>query len=230
MRIDDISPRADNTTTIRLSRDLQSVSGKAWCCALSQRGTRAYLGGHSGVWRSDDGGTNWFHLEWPQPPSGTTVVPGALLGTTIYDILVSHADQDLVFAAVGRDARRPAQSGIWRSADGGASWTRVHQFVSGSTIEQANCLAMAPDDPNLVFCAGGFSLARSIDGGLTWTNLMPQQSAGERVWYVAIARRQGRFRRVYAVGSRVWVSINGGNSWRTDPQPLVSGAAGRRPR
>jgi hypothetical protein len=228
MRIDDVSPRVDNTT-IRLSRDLQSVSGKAWCCALSRRGNRAYLGGHSGVWRSDDGGLNWFHLEWPQPPPGSTVVPGALLGPTIYDILVSHANQNLVFAAVGRDARRPAQSGVWRSADAGASWARVHQFVAGSTIEQANCLAMAPDDPSLVFCAGGFSLARSTDGGLTWTNLMPQQNAGERVWYVVVARRQGAFRRVYAVGSRVWVSINGGNTWRTDPQPLALGQQGGAP-
>jgi hypothetical protein len=229
MRIDDVSPRVDNTT-IRLSRDLQSVSGKAWCCALSRRGNRAYLGGHSGVWRSDDGGVNWFHLEWPQPPPGSSVVPGALLGPTIYDILVSHANQDLVFAAVGRDARRPAESGIWRSADGGASWTRVHQFVgAGATIEQANCLAMAPDDPNLVFCAGGLSLARSTDGGLTWTNVRPQQNAGERVWYVVVARRQGAFRRVYAVGSRVWISINGGTTWRTDPQPLSLGQQGGAP-
>ncbi len=219
MRIDDISPRIDNTT-IQLPRDHQSVSGKGWCCALSSDGGRAYLGGHSGVWRSDDGGVNWFHLEWPQPPPGSTTVPGALLGTTIYDILVSHADRNLVFAAVGRDARRPAQSGIWRSSDGGGMWRRVHRFAAGATIEQANCLAMASDDANLVFCAGGLSLARSIDGGQTWTNLLPQQNAAERVWYVAVARRQGRFRRVYAVGSHVWVSVNGGNSWRTDPQQL----------
>jgi hypothetical protein len=105
----------------------------------------------------------------------------------------------------------------------------VHQFVSGSTIEQGNCLAMAPDDANLVFCAGGLFLARSTDGGQTWTNLMPQQGFGERVWYVAVARRQGRFRRVYAVGSRVWVSVNGGNSWRTDPQQLSLGQQGGAP-
>ncbi len=225
MRIDDVSPRDDNTT-LRFGRDYQSVSGKALCCTLSRDGSRAYLGGHSGVWRSDDGGATWRHLEWPEPPPGSTTVPGSLLGTTVYDVLVSHGNPDIVFAAVGRDARRPAQSGIWRSADGGATWTRVHQFIRGTTIEQANCLSMAPDNANLVFCAGGFSVARSTDAGLTWTNLVPQQSPGESVWYVSAGPRQGRFRRVYAVGSRVWSSINGGNSWRGDPQPISVGQRG----
>ncbi len=228
MQILDISPRDDNTTR-RLPRDLQSVSGKALCCALSSDGQRAYLGGHSGIWRSDDGGVTWRHLEWPAPPAGSTTVPGALLGTTVYDVLVSHANPNIVFAAIGKDARRPAETGIWRSADGGATWARVHQFVRGTAIAQANCLAVAPDTPNLLFCAGGFSLARSTDGGLTWTDLVPQRQASERVWYVAVARRQGRFRRVYAVGSRVWNSINGGRSWRVDPQNLSLGPRGDGP-
>jgi hypothetical protein len=219
VQIDDVSPGDDNTTSAQ-PRTHQSVSGKALCCTLSPDGSRAYLGGHSGVWRSDDGGATWFHLEWPEPSPGSTVVPGALLGTTIYDVLVSHADPDLVFAAVGRDARRPAASGVWRSADGGATWTRVHRFASVDIVEQANCLAMAPDDPNLVFCAGGFSVARSVDGGLTWTDLFPQglEAIGAKVWYVAVAPREGDVRRVYTVGGRVWASIDGGNSWRSDPQ------------
>jgi hypothetical protein len=228
MQILDISPR-DANTTLRLSRDLQSVSGKALCCALSRDGRRAYLGGHSGVWRSDDGGASWRHLEWPAPPEGSTTVPGALLGTTIYDVLVSHADPDVVFAAVGKDARQPAETGIWRSADGGATWARVHQFVRGNLIGQANCLAMAPDTPNLLFCAGGFSVARSTDGGLTWTDLVPQRQATERVWHVAVGPRQGRFRRVYAVGSRVWNSDNGGRRWRVDPHDLSLGPRGDGP-
>jgi hypothetical protein len=218
MQIDDVSPRDDNTTSVQ-PRTHQSVSGKALCCTLSPDGSRAYLGGHSGIWRSDDGGDTWFHLEWPEPPPGSTTVPGALLGTTIYDVLVSHANPDLVFAAVGRDARRPAASGVWRSADGGATWTRVHQFVSVDIVEQANCLAMPSDDPTLVFCAGGFSVARSVDAGLTWTDLFPQglEAIGQKVWYVAAAPREGNVRRVYAVGGRVWASIDGGNSWRSDP-------------
>lgn len=228
MQIDDISPR-DDTATLHFNRDYQSVAGKALCCAISPDGQRAYLGGHSGVWRSDDGGATWRHLEWPQPASNTLQVPGALLPTTIYDVLVSRADPNLVLAAGGRDARRPAESGVWRSVDGGASWTRVHQFVRGSTIEQANCLAQAPDDPLLFFAAGGFTVARSTDGGVTWTDLMPQRNAGDRVWYVVVGRRQGRVRWVHAVGSRVWSSSDSGQTWREDTKPLSVGQRGDGP-
>jgi photosystem II stability/assembly factor-like uncharacterized protein len=234
MDIVDISPRDDNTT-LRLGRHLQSVSGKALCCALARDGVRAYLGGHSGVWRSDDGGATWRHLQWPEPPVSTTVVPGALLGTTIYDVLISTANPDLVFAAVGRDARSPPASGVWRSANGGATWTRVHQFVNKNiitgqvTFSQANCLAIAPDDPNLIFCAGGFAVARSTDGGLTWTDLFPQQIIGDNVWYVTVGPRQGSGRRVYAAGSRVWSSRDGGNTWQADTQPIRLGECGDGP-
>lgn len=228
MHITDLTPRHDNTT-IRLNRAVQSVSGKAWCCTMSPDGSRCYLGGHSGVWRSSDGGVTWTHLEWPQPAAGTTAVPGALLGTTIYDIRVSHDNPAVVFAAVGRDARRPPASGIWRSVDSGETWTRVHQFVRKGVVEQANCIAQAPDTPDLLLAAGGFAVARSRNGGQTWAEVVPQSSTQESVWYVAVGRRRGRFRFAYAVGSRVWVSTNGGLTWRADPHPLSLGAQGGAP-
>ena len=225
MHIVDISPRDDNNTTRSSGRNFQSVSGKALCCTLHPAGQRAYLGGHSGAWRSDDGGATWHHLEWPQPPGTSVSVPGALLGTTIYDIVVSHANPDLVLVAVGKDARMPTEVGLWRTADGGATWARVHQFSQGTGVFQANCLSMAPDDANLVFAAGGTSLARSVDDGLTWTTLRPQMPA-QRVWYVAVAPAQGSVRHVYAAGSQIWHSADGGDTWQADPQPLALGAQG----
>jgi hypothetical protein len=223
MRIEDVSPRDDNTQ-LHFNRDYQSVSGKGLCIALSADGTRAYLGGHSGVWRSDDGGDTWWHPEWPQPPAGITAVPGALLVTSVYDLLISPTNPDVVLAAVGRDARRPDLGGVWRSTDGGGSWARVHQFVRAGAVEMASCLAVAPDDPNLIFAAGGFSVARSTDGGLTWTeSVPPMPEPGSRVWYVVAGPRERNRRRVYAVGSHVWYSLNGGRTWRVDPKALSLG-------
>lgn len=224
MQIIDVSPREDNTTRA-LSRNFQSVSGKALCCKLHPNGQRAYLGGHSGVWRSDDGGATWRHIEWPQPAGGGITVPGALLGTTIYDIVISQDNPDVVLVAVGKDPRAPSAVGIWRTADGGASWSRVHQFLQGTTVTQANCLSMAPDNANIVFAAGGSSLARSVNGGVTWTTIRPQMP-GQSVWYVDVAPAQGTVRHVYALGSQLWHSADGGDTWRPDPQPLALGAQG----
>jgi hypothetical protein len=179
------------------------------------------------VWRSDDGGETWWHPERPQPTGGSTVVPGALLAPNVYDLLISPASPDVVLAATGRDARRPDQSGIYRSVDGAQTWTRVHQFTrtgsGGVDVSGVGCLAVAPDNPNLMFAAGGFAVARSTDGGATWTDSFPTQAFGDRVWHVVAGRRQRNRRRVYAVGSRVWYSLNGGVTWREDPQPLEVG-------
>lgn len=228
MRVDDVSPRDENTT-LRLNRDYQSVAGKALCCALSADKKRAYLGGHSGVWRSDDGGATWWHPEWPQPPAGSIPVPGALQATNVYDLLISPASNDLVLAATGRDSKRPSLAGIYRSADGGQNWALVHQFnrIVGSQTETSNlvgCLAVAPDDPNLMFAAGGFGVARSLDGGANWTDSFPSLPLNDRVWHVVVGRQEENQRRVYGVGSHVWYSLDAGLNWLEDPQAISLGA------
>lgn len=201
--IDDISPNDDNAS-LSIDRVGQSLSGKALCVAISADGTRAYVGGHSGVWRSDDGGDTWWHPEWPQPPLGVTDVPGALVVPNVHDLLISPADNDVVLAATAYDAREPDQSGIYRSTDGAQSWSLVHQFTSvvsgSSSVSMASQLAQAPDDPNLVYAAGGFAIAVSADGGVTWAKRRPPFDQGEDVWHVPVGPALGSSRRVYAVG------------------------------
>ena len=87
----DVGP-TDNTTLSFATAD-QSVSGKTLCVALSSDGTRAYVGGHSGVWRSDDGGNTWWHPEWPEPPAGSFDVTGALRSLNVYDVAIQSVEQ-----------------------------------------------------------------------------------------------------------------------------------------
>jgi photosystem II stability/assembly factor-like uncharacterized protein len=223
MIVEDVSPRR-SATQITIPRNHQSVSGKALCVAMAANGQRLYLGGHSAVWRSDDGGVAWRHPERPQPPPGSTNVPGALLPPAVYDLLISPTNPDVVLAATGRDSRRPDQSGIYRSTDGAQSWTRVHQFRSGSSVGTVACFAVAPDDSNLVFAGGQFAIGVSTDGGQTWTERVPQRVASERVWYVVVGPGGSSGRHVYAVGRRVWHSTDGGLTWSEDPVDLSLGS------
>jgi hypothetical protein len=120
------------------------VSGKALCVAMSASDSRLYLGGHSGVWRSDDGGQRWVHLEQRQPPS-VTLVAGALLPPSVYDFHIMP-DPDVAFAATGNDTRMPPTNGIYRS--GAVTYARQFIALTATAADHAGYLG------NWVLAAG----------------------------------------------------------------------------
>ncbi|HEU4727138.1 MAG TPA: hypothetical protein VFT22_04600 [Kofleriaceae bacterium] len=124
-----------------------------------------------GVWKTSDGGATWEHLGLDQ-----TVAIGR--------IVVDPRNPDNVFvAAMGNLYSRNLDRGVYRSQDGGHTWTKV-LFVSD--IAGAVDLAIDPVDPRRVFAATwerirfpseriyggpGSGLWLSTDGGTTWTRL-----------------------------------------------------------
>jgi hypothetical protein len=97
MRVEDISPTGNNTT-LKQPGSQQSTGGRGLCVAGSRDGKRLYIGNNAGVWRSNDGGKNWKHMERPQPKSGTVAVPGAILSLNVYDLAVAK-DPNVAFIA-----------------------------------------------------------------------------------------------------------------------------------
>jgi photosystem II stability/assembly factor-like uncharacterized protein len=178
------------------------------------------------VWQSGDGGLTWTHPERPQPAQGSTNVPGALLPPAVYDLQISPTDPNIVLVATGRDGRRPAQNGIYRSTDGAGSWRRVHQFAgSGGRFGTVGSITATPDSPQLMFAGGQFAVGVSTDGGQTWSERTPQTQSGESVFYVVSSGQlAGSTRHVYAVGSRIWHSSDGGETWVADPVALSAGS------
>jgi hypothetical protein len=220
MRIEQVGPMLGNSS-LSLDGTVQSVAGKALCVAISNDGARAYFGGHSGIWRSDDGGVSWWHPERPQPALNQPS-PGALVVPNAYDVAISPAGDDIVFAATGNDARSPQQDGVYRSTDGAQSWTLVHQVSRqlggpAPTIFPISQIAIAPDDANTIFAAAGACVLISSDGGNTWKETQPTPSnSQDAFWHVATGPRFGAERWVYVVGSRVWFSRDGGDTWSQD--------------
>src|SRR2546430_1136287 len=155
----------------------------------------------NGVYRSTDGGRSWQH----QGLDGTG---------RIARIVIHPANPDVVLVcALGR-AYGPAQDrGVYRTTDGGKTWTRV-LFVDPNT--GCSDLALDPGDPNTIFAGmwqfevktwhlqsggPGSGLWVSRDGGATWTRITGHGLPDARhvVGKVAVAVAPSNPNTVYAL-------------------------------
>lgn len=124
-----------------------------------------------GIYKSADGGKTWKHL--------------GLKDAERFSRIVIHPSnpQIVLAAAMGHAFGPSSQRGVYRTADGGATWSRV---LFGNETTGASDVAFDPKDPNIVYGAlydylrqpwhfrsggPGSGLYRSSDGGLTWTRL-----------------------------------------------------------
>jgi hypothetical protein len=209
----------------------QSVSGRANTVAVASNNTRLYAGTFSGVWRSDDAGLRWRQMTQPQPAAGIDTVAGALYIPDVYDIAVSPQNPDIVMAAVASDLRNSSMTGIYRSVDGGNTWSLVHQFDCPTTPSPVGQIVFAPDNANLVYAAGGCAVGLSSNGGQTWTERSfvgsstvlhiavgsLERSVAEPRATTGIGITPFEIRRIYALGyNQILYSTDGGQTWMSD--------------
>ncbi len=108
-------------------------------------------------WRRSDGGL------WISHDRGQTWNESAgLHGQSIRSFLQAPSDPKILFAGT--------LSGVFRSNDSGATWTRISEQGSRE-IHEVESLAVDPADPDVVY-AGTWHLPwKTTDGGKTWNNI-----------------------------------------------------------
>lgn len=114
-----------------------------------------------GLWKSTDGGTAWSPItdNFPRLSSGSVAIdPNNPL--TLY-----YGTGELNFNIDGYPG-----AGIFKSTDGGASWTQLTLPSSGG-IYYTSKIVVAPTNSNTVYLAGYFDIYKSTDAGQTWTEL-----------------------------------------------------------
>lgn len=186
-------------------------------------GRQFSTGSERGFYRSIDGGATWTRTLFVSDSTG------------VCDIAVNPAHPETVFCATWERVRRNtyrraygAECGIWRSADHGATWTRLS---SGLPVPSDNVgrigLAIAPSQPSTVYAqivsglSGGYvglGMYRSLDGGSTWTQRNASadftNAFGGFGWYFGeIGVDPTNPDRVYAMGVSLLRSDDGGVSW-----------------
>ena len=181
----------------------------------------------NGMYKSVDGGKTWTHI-------------GLDDTMQIGRIVVDPHDADIVYvAALGHAYSANPQRGVFKSTDGGATWSKV-LFKNDDT--GAIDIALDPSQPNTVYASlwqtrrppwnvyppssgPGGGVYKSTDAGKTWTQLT--NGLPKRVGHVGLFVAPSQPARVYAqidTGSDVaegglyrsddagatWTHVNGG--------------------
>ncbi|MEO1699574.1 MAG: glycosyl hydrolase [Planctomycetota bacterium] len=135
-----------------------------------------------GVYRTTDGGETWERVQFVDDNVGCV------------DLALDPNDADVLYATFWRVRRTPWSlssggegSSIWKSTDGGDSWTDVsgNEGMPEGPLGIAG-ITVSPADSDVVYAiveAKEGGVFRSSDAGDTWERVNTSRSLRQRAWY-----------------------------------------------
>jgi hypothetical protein len=186
--------------------------------------------GNTGVWKSTDGGATW---------TNTTTSITSLLSYS--DLVMDPTNSNVLYTAVGYPIGLAINgqylNGVYKTTDGGATWSAAGNFPTNDPEVGRIALAIAPSSPQTIYASvadgsydtttnqfgatfGNFyEMFKSSDGGATWTMLSNVPNyMGQQGWYdTTLAVDPHNANIVYAAGqaddNSMIESFDGGQSW-----------------
>ncbi|MBL8840863.1 MAG: hypothetical protein JNL90_04955 [Planctomycetes bacterium] len=201
----------------------------AWVAVLGHLYTK---NGERGLYRTQDGGASW------------ELVLGRGDAVGVVDVVIDPREPDTLFAASYQRLRRAwnfddvGDAAIYRSRDGGDSWTRLAGGLPSGRIGRIG-LAFSAAEPGWLYAcideqneievpaakegeaatkrpAGG-GVWRSADGGATWEKRNEKPVSGEPPYYYGQIRVDPHDPdHVWVLGIEVFVSKDGGKTFASD--------------
>jgi photosystem II stability/assembly factor-like uncharacterized protein len=168
-----------------------------------------------GVFKTTDGGATWTKVLYVDERTGCS------------DLILDPRNPDKLFASMWQHRRWPYAfksggpgSGLYRSLDGGDSWTRLDEDDGLPAGELGRIgLALAPSDPDVIYAlteAKKSVLLRSDDGGFRFRAVNKSDNIAPRPFYFCDLRVDPRDpNRVYSMHTVIDVSTDGGRSFET---------------
>jgi len=165
-----------------------------------------------GVFRTIDGGRDWTRVLYKDDQTGAI------------DVTFDPHDARIVYAALWQVRRQPwnlssggAGSGLYRSTDGGATWTQLTGNGLPDGILGRIDVAVSPADATRVYAmieAKDGGLYRSDDAGAHWRRINDDGRLRQRAWYFSKIYADPRaVDTVYALNTGMLRSTDGGKTF-----------------
>ncbi len=166
-----------------------------------------------GIYRTADGGKTWQHTLYAGPMSG------------VCDLAMDPSNPNILYAGVWQFRRVPwtftsggSQDGLYKSTDGGKSWTKLSGHGLPGGIMGRIGLAIAPSNPKRVFAtieSKNGILWRSDDAGANWKLVSKDTLVNQRPFYFShLAVDPKNQNHVYAVSEFLAESKDGGRKFK----------------
>ncbi|NDJ76495.1 MAG: hypothetical protein GYB65_09565 [Chloroflexi bacterium] len=178
--------------------------------------------GGLGILKSTDGGQTWQIL------GEENGLENLYVGS-----LYMHPDNpDVLLAATGHLVAGPAaermmtegrsSAGVYRTEDGGETWTQVVEPRIETITEAFSAVEMCPSDPNIAYAGSNQSIYRSADAGLTWELVSGGPPSGwgppgvDTGWPIDLQCDPNDPNRIFAnnYGGGNFLSEDGGRTWQ----------------
>jgi hypothetical protein len=134
-------------------------------------------------YRSDDLGATWSAITIAETPATGVSGWGYSLTTQQKTIAADYVDPDTFYMSNWRNGVTPRCKGVYRSTDGGLTWTLGTDPYGNSSTTYIKDMKAVPGNQGHLFATGGHNtdstgnypnntiLGRSTDGGATWSDV-----------------------------------------------------------
>jgi len=169
-----------------------------------------------GVFKTTDGGKTWKRTLFADTQSGAA------------DLIMEPGNPQVFYASTWSVIRTPyslesggAGSALWKSVDGGETWTKLNgrRGLPQGGIWGISGVAVSPINPDRVWAIiehekGG--LFRSDDGGQSWQLTSSDANIRQRAWYFSkLAADPKQEDVVWALNVQLWRSKDGGKTFQS---------------
>jgi len=164
-----------------------------------------------GLFKTTDGGRTWTNTKFIDENTG------------FVDVVMDPTNPRVLYAAAYQRRRTPwgfdgggPGSGLYKTTDAGRTWTKLAGGLPAGDTGRIG-LAIYARNPNVVYASvenadGG--VFRSDDAGRTWTRMSPLAPRPSYFSQIRIDPEDDR--RIYLLGSPLYVSDDGGRTFRSD--------------